>query len=703
MQNRWSEQRAAEFAARYGAEWGEDLALRSYASRLLGSESALVLHGGGNTSLKSFRTDVFGEQSEALLIKASGHDLAEIEPEQHVAVKLAQLRRLSALTELSDAAMLNELRTHLFDHRAPTPSIETLVHAFLPGRFVDHTHADAVLALTNQTEGERCVREALGDEVVLLPYAMAGFQLAKQVAEASEAHPEAHAMVWMHHGIVTWGDSARESYDLMIHLVSQAEAQLSRCAKRPLRPAEQTPIETAERRLARVAPVVRGLLARPTGDPDRPFQRVVLRPLLSREVLDFVDSKRGRELALSPPLTSDHLIRTKTMPLWLDRPDYADEEALRAQLEQALQRYAEEYRAYLNRHLSRSRSEAEAFDLRPRVLLLPGLGALCAGSDAQAARIARDITAQTLAAKARIAAMGSGYRGPEEAQLFEMEYRTLQLAKLRGGAAPPLGGQLVLVTGAAGAIGAGICARLLDAGAHVAATDLAGPQLESLVAELSGRFGDRVIGVPLDVTKPESVKSGFDALSRSWGGVDAMVVSAGVAHVSSLEEMDLEHFRRLQRVNTEGTLLLLGEAARQLGRQGTGGDIVLISTKNVFAPGAGFGAYSATKAAAHQLARIASLELAERDVRVNTVAPDAVFAHGERRSGLWAEVGPDRMKARGLDAEGLEAYYRSRNLLKARISADHVANAVLFFLSRQTPTTGATLPVDGGLPDATPR
>jgi rhamnulose-1-phosphate aldolase/alcohol dehydrogenase len=703
MENRWSEQTAAEFAARYGAEWGEDLALRTYASRLLGSEPALILHGGGNTSLKGFRADVFGERSEALFIKASGHDLAEIEPEGHVAVRLAHLRRLRALTELSDAAMVNELRTHLFDHRAPTPSIETPVHAFLPGRFVDHTHADAVLALTNQADGEQRVREALGDEVVVLPYAMAGFSLAKQVAEASEAHPGARAMVWMRHGIVTWADSARESYDLMIRLVSQAEAYLARCAERPLRPAVPTPIEAAEARLARVAPVVRGLLARPTGDPDRPFQRVVLRPLVSREVLDFVDSERGRELALSPPLTADHLIRTKALPLWVDRPDYADEEALRAQLEQALRRYAEEYRAYLSRHASRLAPGVEPFDPGPRVLLLPGLGALCAGSGAHAARIARDITAQTLAAKARIAAMGSSYRGLEEAQLFDMEYRTLQLAKLESGTAPPLAGQLVLVTGAAGAIGAGICARLLDAGAHVAATDLAGPQLQGLVAELSGSFGDRVIGVPLDVTDPESVGAGFDAVSRTWGGVDAVVVGAGVAHVSSLEEMDLEHFRRLQRVNTEGTLLLLREAARHLDRQGTGGDIVLISTKNVFAPGARFGAYSATKAAAHQLARIASLELAGRDVRVNTVAPDAVFSHGERRSGLWAEVGPDRMKARGLDAEGLEEYYRNRNLLKLRIGADHVANAVLFFLTRQTPTTGATLPVDGGLPDATPR
>jgi NAD(P)-dependent dehydrogenase (short-subunit alcohol dehydrogenase family) len=259
------------------------------------------------------------------------------------------------------------------------------------------------------------------------------------------------------------------------------------------------------------------------------------------------------------------------------------------------------------------------------------------------------------------------------------------------------------VTGAAGAIGAGIARGLLREGCHVAVTDLAGERLDALVRELSAEAGGRVIGVPLDVADTESVAAGFAEVSRAWGGVDLLVVNAGVAHVAPLAELSLEAFRRLERVNVEGTLLPLAEAARHFAVQGTGGDVVLVSTKNVFAPGASFGAYSATKAASHQLARIASLELAPLGVRVNMVAPDAVFGDGARRSGLWQEVGPARMKARGLDERGLEEYYRDRNLLHARIRADHVAAAVLFFATRQTPTTGATLPVDGGLPDATPR
>ncbi|MHB9037205.1 MAG: SDR family NAD(P)-dependent oxidoreductase [Armatimonadota bacterium] len=266
-----------------------------------------------------------------------------------------------------------------------------------------------------------------------------------------------------------------------------------------------------------------------------------------------------------------------------------------------------------------------------------------------------------------------------------------------------LRGRVAIVTGAAGAIGSGICRSLLRSNCRVAVTDLAGERLDGLMDELVSEFSDSVMGVAMDVTDPDSVAAAISSIRNAWGGLDIAVVNAGVAHVSSLKDMELATFQRLEKINVEGTLLVLKELARHYEAQGTGGDVVLVSTKNVFAPGATFGAYSATKAASHQLARIASLEFADMDVRVNMVAPDAVFSDGARKSGLWQEVGPGRMKARGLDEKGLEEYYQSRNLLKAKVTADHVANAVLFFVSRQTPTTGATIPVDGGLPDATPR
>jgi NAD(P)-dependent dehydrogenase (short-subunit alcohol dehydrogenase family) len=546
------------------------------------------------------------------------------------------------------------------------------------------------------------VREALGDSVLILDYVIPGFKLAKAAAEAHESRPGSKAMVWMRHGLVTWGATAHESYQATIELVTRAEQYLAERSTRPLVVQASTPQAVAEERLARVAPLVRGLLAVPSGDLDRPWRRVILQPLIDRETLDFVDSDRGKQMALTPPLTSDHLIRTKALPLWLDNPAYSDPAKLRQQLGTALQDYATAYKVYAERYSAWMPSGMSAFDPNPRVLLLPGLGAISAGKDVRAAKVACDITAHTLAVKAQVAAMGT-YQGLPESDLFEMEYQPFQHAKLERGDELPLGREVAVITGAAGAIGSAIAELLLEKGCHVAVTDLAGPSLQELDADLKRSFGDRVMGTPLDVTDAASVARGFEAIIKIWGGVDLVVINAGRALVSSLEDMKVEGFRQLDRVNTEGTLLMLSEAGRHFRYQGIGGDIVLVSTKNVFAPGAGFGAYSATKAAAHQLARIASLEMAEIGVRVNMVAPDAVFSHGTRKSGLWTEVGPDRMRARGLDEKGLEGYYQKRNLLKTRVTAEHVARAVLFFATRQTPTTGATLPVDGGLPEATPR
>lgn len=266
-----------------------------------------------------------------------------------------------------------------------------------------------------------------------------------------------------------------------------------------------------------------------------------------------------------------------------------------------------------------------------------------------------------------------------------------------------LDGKAALVTGAAGAIGCGVCQVLLENGCRLTVSDLAGPKLDDFTREIGAPAPERVRSLAMDVTDKESVAAGFQAVLAQWGRLDIIVHNAGIALVSKLVDMDLESFRRLERVNIEGTLLVLAEAGRVLAQQGRGGDIVIMSTKNVPSPSAGFGAYSATKAACHQLGRIASLEFAPHDIRVNMVAPDAVFAEGKFKSGLWAEVGADRMKARGLDEKGLREYYRGRNLLKAAVTGRHVGNAVLFLVSRQTPTTGATIPVDGGLPDATPR
>jgi rhamnose utilization protein RhaD (predicted bifunctional aldolase and dehydrogenase)/NAD(P)-dependent dehydrogenase (short-subunit alcohol dehydrogenase family) len=702
MENRWSEDKAALFIEKYGERWGPDLAIELYTASLIGAEDRLVLHGGGNSSVKTTHANLLGDQVPAIYVKASGYDMAFIEPEGYTGLDLAYLKRLRALPALSDSDMVNEFRTHLLDARAATPSIETLVHVFIPHKFVDHTHADAILALTNQQDGESHVRNALGENIAILKYVPPGFKLAKAVAEILEKNPGAEALVLGHHGLVTWGDTARESYGKTIDLTSKAQRYLELHARHPLVCSNPTPVALAEQRLAGIAPVVRGLLANRTGDPDRQWSKVILRPLITPEILSFVDSDRARDVALTPALTSDHLIRTKAMYLWVDAPAFDDPNRLRDQFSKAIREYAAAYDAYIERHNEAMPPEVVRMDSFPRVILIPGLGGLCAGKNAAAAEIARDIAAHTLATKAQIAAMGT-YRAMDERDLFEMEYRAIQHTKLQGDKPLPLSRQVALITGAAGAIGSGIAEELLEQGCHVALTDLPGDALKQLVDELKTRFGARVLAAPLDITDPASIAEGFGTVIRTWGGIDLIVLNAGIAHVSALTELSLDAFRKLEKINIEGMLLMLAESARLFKLQGTGGDIVLVSTKNVFAPGARFGAYSATKAAGHQLARIASQEFAELDVRVNMVAPDAVFSHRSRKSGLWAEIGPERMAARGLSPEGLEDYYRNRNLLKAKVTARHVAKAVLYFATRQSPTTGATIPVDGGLPDATPR
>ena len=317
MENRWSEEKAAQFVEKYGARWGKDLAIGLYVASLIGAESSLVLHGGGNSSVKTIHRNILGERIAAIYVKASGYNMAFIEPNGYTGLDLDYLRKLRALQELSDEEMVNEFRTHILDARAANPSIETLVHAFIPGKFVVHTHADAILALTNQLEGEKHVRKALGNGVEILKYCPPGFKLAKAVADALENNPAAKAIVLTRHGLVTWGETAEESYRTTIELTSKAEDYLEQNARRPLACSVPTPVSLAEKRLTLVAPIVRGLLANPTGDPDDRWARVILKPLITREVLNFVESDRGCELASTPPLTSDHLIRTKARYLWI--------------------------------------------------------------------------------------------------------------------------------------------------------------------------------------------------------------------------------------------------------------------------------------------------------------------------------------------------------------------------------------------------
>ena len=414
-------------------------------------------------------------------------------------------------------------------------------------------------------------------------------------------------------------------------------------------------------------------------------------------------SREAAHLCHSGVLTPDHISWTKNQALYIESVPEEDE-SLKRRLKELIDLYKSHYDRYFETHTATHETQLERLDPYPRVFLVAGLGLIALGLTRRAARIAADIAERTFQAKLRSQALGE-YLPIDEAHAFKMEYWRLQQKKL---AKTPiqgaLQGQVAVVTGGGGAIGLGIADRLLEAGALVVICDIDETRLGKVRSILTRKYDANLVEqMVFDVTDYCSVERAFQEISRQVGGIDLLVPNAGIAHVAKLEDLDPARFKQVLDVNLMGTFHMLRASIPVFRRQGTGGNIVLISSKNVFDPGAAFGAYSASKAAAHQIGKIAALELAELGVRVNMINPDAVFGDEEVSSKLWDLVGAERMKSRGLDAEGLKEYYRQRNLLKIRVLAEHVGNVVVFFASNLAPTTGATFPVDGGIPAAFPR
>jgi len=696
MKNRYDEKKAQAFVRSY-PQCPPELALRVYTSRLLGAEVDLVLHGGGNTSVKCGITNLVGEEQEILYIKGSGWDLGAIEPQGFPGLDLAYLRKLRQVAALSDAEMVNQFRTHLLDAASPNPSIETLVHAFLPHRFIDHTHADAIVTLTNRKDAEKHLRAALGDNIGILPFVMPGVPLAQAMAELYEAKPGIDCIILKNHGIFTFGEEAKTAYELMIDYVSRAEAYLATFGD------GATPGAVVEPGLVQpslVLPILRGALSFFEESGRRRTMQLTVRQ--NPAILAALARPEAKELFGNGVLTPDHVIRTKNYPLWLEVAGL-DEEEIRAAVQAGLARYQEEYRQYFAAQMTAKKVSRIRLDSLPRVVLVPGLGLVAAGFTRKDAEIGADIAEHTIAAKLRGAPLGPYLELGQDA-IFDMEYWDLEQAKLGKAKPKPLEGRTALVTGGGGAIALGIGRKLLEAGARVFMTDINQERLEMVCRNLADTFGSRMVSpLVMDVTSEESVHLGLAQLIMQSGGLDILVPNAGIAHVAKLADLSEAAFRQVMEVNCLGVFQVIKGAIPIFKRQGTGGSIVINSSKNVFAPGASFGAYSASKAGAHQLGKIAALELAEFGVRVNMINADAIFDDAGVSSGLWDVVGPERMRSRNLDPEGLKDYYRQRNLLKTTVQADHVGNAVVFFASEQTPTTGATLPVDGGIMAAFPR
>ena len=506
----------------------------------------------------------------------------------------------------------------------------------------------------------------------------------------------------MNHGIFTFGDEAGVSYDSMIRFVRKAESYIEkRIQGKPLcnpRSDLSVPADIA-RSTARVSSVIRGACAHQ--DPKGPLRRFYAEVRSTPEMIQASRSKEALKLCGSGALTPDHIIWTKNRSVYVESVPEEDE-ALKVRIKESIDVYKKDYDRYFETHAARQGMRLEKLDPYPRIFLVAGVGLVALGFTRKAARIAADIAEHSLQAQLRAIALGE-YASLEESHAFDMEYWSLQQKKMVK-AMPLLQGQVAVVTGGAGAIGLGIADRLLAAGALVIICDIEKTRLEKVNAILARKYDERLIEqMVFDVTDYPSVEKAFCEIGRRVGGVDVLVPNAGIAHVAKIEDLDSKKFRQVIEVNLMGTFHLMKASIPVFRRQGTGGNIVVVSSKNVFDPGAAFGAYSASKAGAHQIGKIAALELAELGIRVNMVNPDAIFGDEEVSSKLWDLVGEERMKSRGLDFEGLKEYYRQRNLLKARVLAEHVGNAVVFFATDQTPTTGATLPVDGGIPAAFPR
>lgn len=701
MKSLYNDAELKQFLERY-LDYSEDLITRVYTSRLLGREGGLVLHGGGNTSVKARIKDIFGHDKDVLFVKGSGWDLASIEPEGFPALDLDYIQRLRAIEHLTDEEMVNQLRTHLEDASSPDPSVEALLHAYLPFKYIDHTHADSIVILTNQKNNRELLKEALGDKVAILEYVMPGFPLGKAVYELFEKNPDAEAIVLLNHGLFTFGDDAKMSYERTIKYVDLAEKYIEskvRCNQK--RKSQDTKVKLpSQAEIARVSQLIRGALA--YHGEDNKLKRFVLEVRCSEDIVEASLSSEAREFSTSGLLTPDHVIRTKGKYLYVDGFSASDEESVR-KLKSLVESYKQEYIEYFERCVRAKGVEKERLDPLPRVFFVAGVGIVAAGSSKKEVRISADLAEHTIRAKLQARHLGE-YVSLSESDLFDMEYWSLEQKKLGKSVGLPLQGQVAFVSGGGGAMAEGIGDRLLAAGAALVLSDIDEARLKNVKEVLSAKYKKSDIEtIVIDVTDYNEVEKGLEQVSALFGGIDVFVPNAGIAHVARIEELAEEKLNQVMNVNFYGVFNLIKAASKVFRRQGTGGNIVVNSSKNVFDPGPAFGAYSASKAASHQLSKIAAIELAPFGVRVNMINADAVFGSGVVSSGLWDVVGPDRMKARGLDPEGLRQFYQDRSLLKTEVLAEHVGNAVVFFATELTPTTGATLPVDGGIPGAFPR
>jgi rhamnose utilization protein RhaD (predicted bifunctional aldolase and dehydrogenase)/NAD(P)-dependent dehydrogenase (short-subunit alcohol dehydrogenase family) len=669
MDSLWSDDDARAAITRYAAQGvGEDVALRVYTTRLLGGEPRLVQHGGGNTSVKTELTDLAGNPVAAMCVKGSGWDMASIEPPGLPAMRRAAVDPLLALDALSDEDMVNAQRLSLLDSTAPNPSVEALLHAFLPHKFIDHTHAWAVLALTDQPDGDEICAEVYGDRAALVPYIMPGFALAKKANEIARANPDVEGLVLLKHGIFTFGDSALDAYERMISLVSLAEARL---AATPAKVFPSISLPSAIAPVATVAPILRGVVGEE--------KRWILDFRAGDAIRAYVDGDDVARYSQVGVITPDHVIRTKGVPLLLPPPDADDVDGFRGAASRAVAAFAGAYGAYFDRNNANQATPKTQLDAVPRVILVPGLGLFGLGKSAKDAATVADLAEATVKVITDAESLGR-FESVAEPDLFDLEYWSLEQAKLGKGAEKSLARHVVVVTGAAGAIGQATARAFAAQGAELALLDIDDTAVAKVAAETGG------LGIACDVTDPDSVRTAFDTICQTYGGVDILVSNAGAAWQGRIGEVDDATLRQSFDLNFFAHQSVAQNAVRVMRAQGHGGVLLFNASKQAVNPGRDFGPYGLPKAATLFLSRQYALDYGDDGIRSNAVNADRI------RSGLLTDdMIATRSGARGLS----EADYMGGNLLGREVTADDVAQAFVF-LALAPSTTGAVLTVDGG-------
>lgn len=680
-------------------------------SRKLGADRSIANWGGGNTSAKAIEVDFRGRQVRILWVKGSGSDLATVTEASFTGLYLEDVLPLRERERMSDTEMVDYLAHCFYEPTRPRPSIETLLHGFLPFTHVDHTHADATNYFACAEDGERLARECFGLELIWIPYRRPGFGLAREVSLAVQANPQAKLVILAKHGLITWGESDEECYASTLRTIAHARAFVEERiahAGKTLFGGPRTQLLSADARrsvAAQIAPVLRGLVSTE--------QRQILRFEDDEDVLAFASSQDAPRLTQIGAACPDHLVHTKPWPLLVEWTPEQGHEALEASLYTGIVGYREKYRTYLEANTQQNldpdaatpvyRETHGAANHQPRVILIPGVGMFTMGKDALMADVSAQLYHRAIAVMRGAEACG-GFISLSDAESYAVEYWPLEQYKLK--LAPPereFARHIVLVTGAAGGIGSATCRRLAQDGAHIVATDIDVAGIEQLATYLNQQFGaGRTVAVKMDVTSEESVQAAFEQATLAFGGIDVIVNNAGLASSASITETSLAQWNKNWNVLATGYFLVARESFRLMQTQGRGGNLVFIASKNALVAGKNAAAYSTAKAAEAHLARCLAEEGGQFGIRVNTVNPDAVLAGSRIWDSAWREA---RAATYGVAPDQLEEVYRKRTTLGVNILPEDIAEAVAFFASptRSLKSTGNIINVDGGVAAAYPR